>query len=65
MATIEDFRNGTDLVFVDISAEVRRTYRFPDANVVTIYNPLLLNVSNSGGHRIYDALGKCHYIPSG
>ena len=63
-------RNGTDLVFVDISSEAQRTYRFPPphesvSHTVVIVDPLWLHVSRSGGHRILDAEGMSHYIPKG
>jgi len=60
-----DFLNTSELVFDDVSAELWREYRFADGNVVRIENPLKLNVSASGGHRLYDAQGQSHYIPSG
>lgn len=59
-----EFKNGTDLEFVDISTEKFRTYEFVNS-VVCINQPLKLNVSKSGGHRIFDAFGQSHYIPSG
>jgi hypothetical protein len=57
------FRNGTALVFTDISTEAFRTYHFPGNTSVQIIRPLKLNVSASGGHRIYSADGRSHYIP--
>lgn len=57
--------NNTDLVFIDISSEVSRTYRFPNGEYVTLDNPLKLHVSKSGGHRVFTADGNAHYIPSG
>jgi hypothetical protein len=62
--TIEDFKNESGKEFVDISSEQYRCYQFPDYNVI-ISSPLLLNVSDSGGHRVWDAGGKSHYIPTG
>jgi hypothetical protein len=60
-----DFINGTELYFKDISSEVSRTYEFAGGEKVTIENPLRLNVSASGGHRVFDAQGRSHYIPAG
>jgi len=60
-----DFKNESGLVFVDISSEAERTYEFPKGNKVVIDNPLRLNVSKSGGHRLFDESGRSHYIPSG
>lgn len=53
------------LKFKDISTEVSRTYTFPGGETVTIADPLGLNVSESGGHRIEDGAGVAHYIPAG
>ena len=59
------FRNASGLEFKDISSEYWRRYTFGDGFVVTIKEPLRLHVSKSGGHRLFDASGICHYIPSG
>ncbi|WP_028003164.1 hypothetical protein [Sinorhizobium meliloti] len=59
-----EFRNNSGLEFKDISSEVSRTYHFAQRSF-TIDEPLKLNVSASGGHRIFDASGKSHYIPAG
>lgn len=59
------FENATDLEFKDISSERYREYRFRGGDVVRIEAPLKLNVSESGGHRIFDAEGVSHYIPAG
>jgi len=50
--------------FTDISSEEYRTYRFVDGSF-TINRPLSLSVSPSGGHRVFDASGRSHYIPTG
>ena len=63
--TATEFRNDSDLEFSDISSEAWREYQFESGAVVRIENPLRLNVSESGGHRIYDAQGQSHYIPYG
>jgi hypothetical protein len=59
------FINESENEFTDISSEASRTYNFGQKGFVKITNPLKLSVSSSGGHRIFDAQGRCHYIPSG
>lgn len=59
-----DLKNESDNKFVDISSEEYRLYEFA-ASTVRINEPLGLAVSDSGGHRVFDASGKSHYIPSG
>lgn len=49
----------------DISTNEYREYLFPDGFVVRVDNPMKINVSESGGHRILDADGMSWYIPSG
>jgi hypothetical protein len=65
MATIEDFKNASNLEFCDISSETSRTYEFANGGSVTIKNPLLLHAGKSGSARIFDAQGVSHYIPAG
>ena len=63
-----EFINKSGLEFKDISSEWSRTYHFlknGEIGKVTINQPLKLNVSSSGGHRIWDGKGVSHYIPSG
>jgi hypothetical protein len=60
-----EFVNESGLEFSDISSEAERIYNFGSKGFVKIQNPLKLNVSSSGGHRIFSADGKSHYIPSG
>ena len=62
--TFETFRNESGLKFKNIESESYRTYVFPDREV-TIMKPLALNVSKSGGHRVFDASGTSHYVPKG
>lgn len=59
-----EFINASGLEFKDISSEVSRTYHFAQRSF-TIAEPLRLHVSSSGGHRIFDAYGKSHYVPTG
>jgi len=65
LAHAHTFENATDLEFQDISSERWREYRFVGGDLVRIEEPLKLNVSESGGHRIFDAEGRSHYIPAG
>lgn len=58
----EGFINESSLEFKDISSEIEREYTFPNGNKLMIKGPLYLHVSNSGGHRLYDNDGYCHYI---
>jgi len=58
----EGFINETDLKFDDISSEKEREYIFPNGNKLLIGNPLYLNVSKSGGHRLYTEDGWCYYV---
>lgn len=62
--TFETFRNDTNLKFIDISSEKWREYERPKATT-RIEKPIALNVSKAGGHRVFDANGVSHYIPSG
>jgi hypothetical protein len=64
-ALVPEFRNESDLEFSDISSEEWREYQFESGATVRIEHPLRLNVSASGGHRIFDAQGQSHYIPFG
>jgi hypothetical protein len=56
--------NKTKFKFKDISTEEYRIYDFGD-NIVRIDEPTHLSVSDSGGHRIFDAYGVSHYVPTG
>jgi hypothetical protein len=58
-----ELKNKSGLNFQDISSEYYRIYEFENKEI-KITNPLYLNVSPSGGHRILDADGVSHYIPS-
>jgi hypothetical protein len=59
-----EFINDTELQFTDISSEAFREYEF-ETKTIRINEPQRLNVSPSGGHRIFDAAGNSHYIPAG
>lgn len=54
-----------DLEWKNIEHEEYRVYVFPDGSSVQITNPVKLNVSKSGGHRVLDVYNMAHYIPSG
>lgn len=59
-----EINNQSTLTLKDISTERWREYNFSDY-VVRIDEPLAINVSKAGGHRIIDAEGVSHYIPKG
>ena len=65
LAETPGFNNGTDLEFADVSSEQWREYQFLGGQTIRIEAPLRLNVSASGGHRLFDAAGVSHYIPAG
>lgn len=56
------FLNESALVFDDISSEAFREYVFPNGTKYRIESPILLNVSASGGHRLYAKDGMSHYV---
>jgi len=51
------FVNKSDLEFKDISSELYREYTFPGKEKIRIDSPLKIHVSESGGHRVFDASG--------
>ena len=59
------FKNESGLEFKDISSETFREYTLANGAPLRIDQPLQLNVSASGGHRVFDASGMSHYIPKG
>lgn len=61
----DDFINESKLEFTDISSEQYRIYEFNNGKTIMIAEPLRLNISKSGGHRLYDSSGVSHYIPQG
>jgi hypothetical protein len=58
---MKDISDGLD--FEDLQDEEYRIYTFSGGESIKIENPIGLNVSESGGHRIYDSQGISHYIP--
>lgn len=60
----QDVKDNAGIEWTDISSEKFREYIF-DNSVVRIENPLALNVSKGGGHRLVDAQGESHYVPKG
>jgi hypothetical protein len=61
----KDFKCADGMEFKDLDHEEYRVYKFDNNVMVRIDNPLKLNISKSGGHRIWDARGVSHYVPSG
>ena len=57
--------NESGLIFKEIDSEEFRLYRWSDGFEVLIKEPTHINVSESGGHRIFDIEGVSHYIPKG
>lgn len=48
-----------------ITSELYRVYRFANGSEVRINEPIKINVSKTGGHRILDNEGVSHYVPFG
>lgn len=61
---MNNFRNESGYVFKDISNERVREYHFMD-RILRIDEPLVLYISESGGHRVVSKRGRCVYIPNG
>lgn len=57
--------NNESLKFDNLQDELYRVYEFQTGAKIEITNPVALNVSKSGGHRVLDAAGLSHYIPAG
>jgi hypothetical protein len=64
MLTFNDLKANPELEFGDLTDEQYRVYEYPDKEV-KIMNPVALNVSKSGGHRVLDGKGVSHYLPAG
>ena len=60
-----EFKNGTDLNFVDINSEEFRIYVYDNGFEYRINDPLKLHVSSAGGHRVFDSSGHSHYVAKG
>jgi len=60
-----NFINESELDFKDISTEKWREYTLANGKKLLIDAPLYLHVSDTGGHRIFDAYQTSHYIPTG
>ena len=56
------FINESGLEFKDISSEWVRVYTFPNGKKLLIKNPTHLNISASGGHRLFDEQGTSWYV---
>jgi hypothetical protein len=61
---MREFLNKSGLEFSDISSEKFREYVYTDFSL-TINDPLKLNVSKSGGHRVFSENGDSFYITPG
>lgn len=59
-----DLKSINLISFTDISSEIYRVYEF-SGNKVKIDMPVALHVSDRGSHRVLDAQGVSHYIPTG
>ena len=59
-----DFINESGLDFYDITSETYREYlSFSDQHPLKIDgNPIAVNVSKSGGHRLFTSTGWSYYI---
>jgi len=62
---IEPVKEENELEFKDLTDELYRVYDWLDGKTLIINNPVKLNVSSSGGHRVLDDDNISHYIPSG
>lgn len=59
-----EFINESGLEFTDISSELYRQYDYIDY-AIRLEDPVYLNVSASGGHRVFTADGCSHYLAAG
>ena len=50
---------------IDISMEQKRKYGYLNRSPLIIANPIILFITKDGGHRVKDADGWVHYVPSG
>ena len=50
---------------LDISMEKKREYGYMNRPPLTISNPIMLFITEDGGHRVKDFDGWVHYVPSG
>lgn len=62
--TTINFKNESGLTFTDISSESYRAYFWADS-MLKIERPLMLHVSESGGHRVFAEGGKSFYVKPG
>lgn len=58
----EGFLNESELIFNDISSEKEREYIKYNEHLKIDGQPLYLNVSKTGGHRLYTSTGWCYYV---
>lgn len=62
---MQEASNNPALQFSDLTSEEWREYHFPTGAIVRIEQPVALNVSKSGGHRVQTTAGVSEYIPAG
>lgn len=55
----------SDTKFIDVSSQLKRTYRFPNNELVVVSKPVGLHVCCSGDHIIVTENGATHSIPRG
>lgn len=59
---LELLEESTGLKFKDISNEKNRIYAFSHGGFLQIDEPLFINVSKSGGHRVFAKNGRGYYV---
>ncbi|AKE44806.1 hypothetical protein AU106_gp175 [Sinorhizobium phage phiM9] len=65
MTEAVEFINESGLDFLDISSEKKRVYFYESGWQFVVDEPAMLNVSESGAHRIFTKDGDCAYVKSG
>ena len=63
--TFDKIRVPANMSFSSLESEKSRIYHFPNDEKRVIVDPIAINVSRSGGHKVIDAEGITHYIPKG
>jgi hypothetical protein len=65
MIEFDDIRVPETMDFADISGEVYRKYIYQDGSEFHLEDPIALNVSKSGGHRLILSDGRSIYVRHG